>query len=126
MSLARCISGIAAVLLGLVLAAVLFGNFEIFEVKSVAMMPILEPGQRVAVKKCGASEVDIGDLVLYEADAYDFDSQEGRKSIRIVSGKKDGKLKLSCSPEAVYGKALTIDEDKILGKVILWERKSEN
>lgn len=113
-------------LLGAVLAATAFGSFEFFEIKSVAMIPILEPGQMVLVKKCEASQVGVGDLVLYIADAYDIDSQEGRKSIRIVSGKKDGKLRLSCSAAAVYATDLMIDEDKILGKVILWERKSEN
>lgn len=113
-------------LLGVLLAAAVFGNFEFFEIKSVAMMPILEPEQVVLVKRCDASQVGVGDLVLYIADAYDIDSQEGRKSIRIVSGKKDGKLRLSCSAAAVYGIDLTIDEDKILGKVILWEKRSEN
>lgn len=115
-----------AVLLGMALAVTVFRSLEIFEVKSVTMMPILEPGQMVLVKKCEASEVGVGDLVLYTADAYDIDSQEGRKSIRIVSGKKDGKLRLSCSTAVVYGRDLTIDEDNILGKVILWEKKSEN
>lgn len=120
--LMRCI----AAMLGIILAVYCFFNFEFIEIKSVSMMPDLQSGQWVLVKRCAASEVNTRDLVLYDAPVYDFDTQDGLRGIRRVSGKKDGKFRLSCSPDAVYGEDLTLDEDKIWGKVILWERKNAN
>lgn len=117
---------LTAAVLGVTTALYFFGNYELYKVESTAMLPILEPGGRVLIKKCEASDISVGDLVLYRTDVYEFDSQEGRKSIRMVSGKKDGCFRLSCSPDAVYGRALTVDGEKLLGKVILWEKGSEN
>lgn len=126
MDLAKWLLRCMAALLGVMLAVYCFFNFEFVEIKSVSMMPDLQAGQRVLVKRCVPSEVDTGDLVLYDAPVYDFDTQYGLKGIRRVSGKKDGKFRLSCSPDAVYGEDLTLDEDKIWGKVILWEKKNAN
>lgn len=120
----RQILRITAAATGILLAIVVFMNFEIFEIKTTAMMPVLEPGMCVLVQRCDASEVELGDLVLYEAAAYDFDTQDGLMAIRMVSGEKDGKFRLSCSEEAVYGREIAVDGEKIWGKVILWERKN--
>lgn len=115
---------ILAAATGILLAIVVFMNFEIFEIKTTAMLPVLEPGMCVLVQRCDASDVSVGDLVLYEAAAYDFDTQDGLMAVRMVSGKKDGKFRLSCSEEAVYGEETAVDGEKIWGKVILWERKN--
>lgn len=117
---------LSAAVLGVTAALYFFGNYELYEVEGTAMLPILEPGSRVLIKKCEASDISVGDLVLYRTDVYEFDSHEGRKSIRMVSGKKDGCFRLSCSPDAVYGRSLTVEGEKLLGKVILWKKGSEN
>lgn len=124
--LGKWILRLAAAVLGTVLALAVFVNFEIFEVRTTAMLPVLEPGMRVLVQSCDADDVELGDIVLFEAEFYDFDTQDGLRSVRMVSGMNGDKVRLSCSPEAVYGDELTIEADKILGKVILWERKNAN
>lgn len=117
---------IVAACFGTALALALFLNFEIFEIEGVSMLPELMPGQHVLVKKGTADNLSVGDLVLYETPFYDFDSQNGGKSVRKVTGIKDGEVRLSCSPDAVQAQTLTLPKEEILGKVILWQKKNES
>lgn len=117
---------ILAACFGTALALVVFLNFEIFEIKGVSMLPELMPGQHVLVKKGTADDLKIGDFVLYETPFYDFDSQDGGRGIRKVTGIKDGEVRLSCSPDAVQAQTLTLPKEEILGKVILWQKKNES
>lgn len=75
-------------IVGIVLAIVLYMNFGIFEIKTVFMYPALKPGQHVLIHKTSAEQIGIGDLVLFEAPFYDFDTQEGMLAVRRVSGIK--------------------------------------
>ena len=124
--LKRWVARILAACFGTALALVVFLNFEIFEIKGVSMLPELMPGQHVLVKKGTADDLKIGDFVLYETPFYDFDSQDGGRGIRKVTGIKDGEVRLSCSPDAVQAQTLTLPKDEILGTVILWQKKNES
>ena len=124
--LKRWVARILAACFGTALAVAAFLNFEIFEIKGVSMLPELMPGQHVLVKKGTADDLNIGDFVLYETPFYDFDSQDGGRGIRKVTGIKDGEVRLSCSPDAVQAQTLTLPKEEILGKVILWQIKNES
>ena len=113
-------------IVGIVLAIVLYMNFGIFEIKTVFMYPALKPGQHVLIHKTSAEQISIGDLVLFEAPFYDFDTQEGMLAVRRVSGIKDGTLRLECDAPAVAKDVLAVDEESGRGKVILWQKKNES
>ena len=104
---------------GIALAAALYTNFGIFEIESIFMYPTLEPGQRVIVQKTAADNIAEGDLVLFEAPFYDFDTQDGMFAVRRISRISGENIMLECDASAVYGDVLTVDRSKIRGKVIV-------
>ena len=107
---------------GIALAAVLYINFGIFEIESIFMYPTFQPGQRVLVQKTVADRAKEGDLVLFEAPFYDFDTQDGMLAIRRISRISGEKVTLICDAPAVYGDALTVDRSKIRGKIIEFKK----
>ncbi len=107
-----------SVLGGIALAAAFYINFEIFEIESIFMYPTLEPGQRLLVQKTAGDSAAEGDLVLFEAPFYDFDTQDGMLAVRRISGISGENVTLKCDAPAVYGDVLTVDRSKIRGKVI--------
>lgn len=116
-------------LAGIALAAAFYLNFEIFEIEKVYMYPALEPGQHVLVSKAASENIDeinVGDLVLFEAPFYDFDTQDGMLAVRRVSGIRGNTLQLECDAPAVAKDVLTVKSEKVRGKVILWQKKNES
>lgn len=103
---------------GIALAAALHINFGIFEIESIFMYPTFEPGQRVLVQKTAIGSIEEGDLVLFEAPFYDFDTQDGMLAVRRISRISGETVTLECDAPAVYGDVLTLDRSKIIGKVI--------
>lgn len=127
--MAKFILRACSALAGIALAATFYLNFEIFEIEKVYMYPALEPGQHVLVSKAASENIDeinIGDLVLFEAPFYDFDTQDGMLAVRRVSGIRGNTLQLECDAPAVAKDVLTVKSEKIRGKVILWQKKNES
>lgn len=127
--MAKFILRIGSALAGVALAAAFYLNFEIFAMEKVYMYPTIEPGQHVLVRKAAAEnigDIHVGDLVLFEAPFYDFDTQDGLLAVRRVSGIQGDFLSLECDAPAVAKDVLTVDSGKVRGKVILWQKKNEN
>lgn len=111
---------------GIVLAAAFYINFEIFEIENIFMYPALEPGQRVLIQKTAADNVTEGDLVLFEAPFYDFDTQDGMLAVRRISRISGKNVTLKCDASVVYGDALTVDRSRIRGKVIEFRKLTKS
>lgn len=126
--MAKFILRVCSAFAGIGFAIVFYLNFEIFEIEKVYMYPALEPGQHVLVSKAASADIgniNVGDLVLFEAPFYDFDTQDGMLAVRRVSGIKGNTLQLECDAPAVSKDVLTVKSENVRGKVILWQKKNE-
>lgn len=111
-------------LLGIVVGVIVFSNLKVVQVRSTVMMPELEPGEKILIRKdaalmgfMGDSQIEVGDLVLYEAPYYTTDG-EGLLKIRRVTGVKGSWLRLDCDVETVSEQEIFVRRDAIKGKVI--------
>lgn len=111
-------------LLGIVVGVIVFSSLKVVQVRSTVMMPELEPGEKILIRKdfalmgfMGESQIEVGDLVLYDAPYYTTDG-EGLLKIRRVTGVKGGWLRLDCDAETVSDQEILVRRDAIKGKVI--------
>lgn len=111
-------------LLGIVVGVIVFSSLKVVQVRSTVMMPELEPGEKILIRKdsalmglMGDSQIEVGDLVLYEAPCYTTDD-EGLMKIRRVTGVRGSWLRLDCDAETVSEQEILVRRDAIKGKVI--------
>lgn len=87
-----------------------------FRVKTGSMRPIIEPGEKVLVRKITAAAAKRGDIVLYRSGAdyithrlVGFKTQEGR-ALFLVKGDACP-VPEDLAPEAVRGKVIVIEKN---------------
>ncbi len=116
-----CSLGIFA-LLGTAAGVILFSSLAVIQVEGTAMLPTLEPGNRVLVLQdslvTGQPDIQVGDLVLYEAPYYTTDG-EGLHKIRRVTGTRGSWFRLNCDTKTVKDQEILVQAEDIQGKVIL-------
>ena len=120
-TLGKIVSRGAAALLGAGLGVILFSSLMIVDVTGSSMLPELEPGDRVLVLRSslvyGEPELQVGDLVIYEAPYYTT-SGEGRQQVRRVTGMRGSWLRLNCDMKTTVSQEVMAVREEIQGKVI--------
>ena len=116
-----CSLGIFAAL-GTAAGVILFSSLMVVKVEGSSMLPALEPGDHVLVLQesllTGVPEIQVGDLVVYEAPYYTTDG-EGLQKIRRITGTRGSWLRLNCDVKTVKDQEKLIRTEEIQGKVIL-------
>ena len=114
----------AAALVGVAAAVLIFMSFMVVEVEDSFMLPELEPGSSVIAVRTPLPvdiglkpSVKVGDLVVYRALYYGIDAG-GVYLVRRVSGMKDGMVELRCEESMAAMEKELLSKEKILGKVI--------
>ena len=115
-----CLSLSAA--LGVAAGLAVFGSLMLIKVEGSAMLPTLEPGDRVLVQKAeGLSRklnLEIGDLVIYEAPYYTADG-EGLLKIRRITGQRGSWIRLDSDLQTVDESEVLVRCSEILGEVLV-------
>lgn len=115
-----CLSLSAA--LGVAAGLAVFGSLMLIKVEGSAMLPTLEPGDRVLVQKAeGLSRklnLEIGDLVIYEAPYYTADG-EGLLKIRRITGQRGSWIRLDSDLQTVDESEVLVRRSEILGEVLV-------
>lgn len=113
--------GISAAL-GVAAGMAVFTSLMLVTVESSAMLPILEPGDWVLVRKesviSGPLNLEVGDLVLYEAPYYTADG-EGLLKIRRITGQRGSWIRLDSELESVAESEVLVRKSDILGEVLV-------
>ncbi len=116
-----CSLGIFAAL-GTAAGVILFSSLMVVKVEGSSMLPALEPGDHVLVLQesllTGVPEIQVGDLVVYEAPYYTTDG-EGLQKIRRITGTRGSWLRLNCDVKTVKDQETLLRTEEIQGKVIL-------
>ena len=116
-----CSLGIFAAL-GTAAGVILFSSLMVVKVEGSSMLPALEPGDRVLILQesllTGVPEIQVGDLVVYEAPYYTTDG-EGLQKIRRITGTRGSWLRLNCDVKTVKDQEMLLRTEEIQGKVIL-------
>ena len=116
-----CSLGIFAAL-GTAAGVILFSSLMVVKVEGSSMLPALEPGDRVLILQesllTGVPEIQVGDLVVYEAPYYTTDG-EGLQKIRRITGTRGSWLRLNCDVKTVKDQETLLRTEEIQGKVIL-------
>ncbi len=116
-----CSLGLFAVL-GTAAGIAVFTSLTVIQVEGSNMLPVLEPGTRVLVLQdslvTGQPDIQVGDLVLYEAPYYTTDG-EGLHKIRRVTGTRGSWFRLNCDTKTVNDQEILVHAEDIQGKVIL-------
>ena len=104
--------------LGVALGVLIYSSLMLVSVEGSSMLPELEPGAKVVVNRLADGyDVNVGDLVLYEAPYYTVDG-EGAYLVRRVTGSRGKWLKVDCDVKTAENKETIVDKEKILGKVL--------
>lgn len=113
--------GISAAL-GVAAGLVVFTSLMLVTVESSTMLPTLEPGDRVLVRKAsvisGPLNLEVGDLVLYEAPYYTADG-EALLKIRRITGQRGSWIRLDSELESVAESEVLVRRREILGEVLV-------
>ena len=116
-----CSLGIFAAL-GTAAGVILFSSLMVVKVEGSSMLPAVEPGDHVLVLQksllTGVPEIQVGDLVVYEAPYYTTDG-EGLQKIRRITGTRGSWLRLNCDVKTVKNQETLLRTEEIQGKVIL-------
>ena len=108
--------------LGTVAGIILFSSLMVVKVEGSSMLPALEPGDHVLILQesllTGVPEIQVGDLVVYEAPYYTTDG-EGLQKIRRITGTRGSWLRLNCDVKTVKDQEMLLRTEEIQGKVIL-------
>ena len=108
--------------LGTAAGVILFSSLMVVKVEGSSMLPALEPGDRVLILQesllTGVPEIQVGDLVVYEAPYYTTDG-EGLQKIRRITGTRGSWLRLNCDVKTVKDQETLLRTEEIQGKVIL-------
>lgn len=108
--------------LGTAAGIILFSSLMVVKVEGSSMLPALEPGDHVLILQesllTGVPEIQVGDLVVYEAPYYTTDG-EGLQKIRRITGTRGSWLRLNCDVKTVKDQEKLIRTEEIQGKVIL-------
>ena len=116
-----CSLGIFAAL-GTAAGVILFSSLMVVKVEGSSMLPALEPGDHVLILQesllTGVPEIQVGDLVVYEAPYYTTDG-EGLQKIRRITGTRGSWLRLNCDVKTVKDQETLLRTEEIQGKVIL-------
>ena len=116
-----CSLGLFAAL-GTAAGIILFSSLMVVKVEGSSMLPALEPGDRVLILQesllTGVPEIQVGDLVVYEAPYYTTDG-EGLQKIRRITGTRGSWIRLNCDAKTVKDQEKLIRTEEIQGKVIL-------
>ncbi len=113
--------GISAAL-GVAAGLAVFGSLMLVRMDGSSMLPTLEPGDRVLVRKesaiSGPLNLKVGDLVLYEAPYYTADG-EGLLKIRRITGQRGSWIRLDSELESVAESEVLVRRSEILGEVLV-------
>lgn len=113
--------GISAAL-GVAVGLAVFSSLMLVKMDGSSMLPTLEPGDRVLVRKesviSGPLNLEVGDLVLYEAPYYTADG-EGLLKIRRITGQRGSWIKLDSELESVAESEVLVRRSEILGEVLV-------
>ena len=116
-----CSLGLFAAL-GTAAGIILFSSLMVVKVEGSSMLPALEPGDHVLILQesllTGVPEIQVGDLVVYEAPYYTTDG-EGLQKIRRITGTRGSWLRLNCDVKTVKDQETLLRTEEIQGKVIL-------
>ena len=108
--------------LGTAAGIILFSSLMVVKVEGSSMLPALEPGDHVLILQesllTGVPEIQVGDLVVYEAPYYTTDG-EGLQKIRRITGTRGSWLRLNCDVKTVKDQEMLLRTEAIQGKVIL-------
>ena len=108
--------------LGTAAGVILFSSLMVVKVEGSSMLPALEPGDHVLILQesllTGVPEIQVGDLVVYEAPYYTTDG-EGLQKIRRITGTRGSWLRLNCDVKTVKDQEMLLRTEEIQGKVIL-------
>ena len=108
--------------LGTAAGIILFSSLMVVKVEGSSMLPALEPGDHVLILQesllTGVPEIQVGDLVVYEAPYYTTDG-EGLQKIRRITGTRGSWLRLNCDVKTVKDQEMLLRTEEIQGKVIL-------
>ena len=113
--------GISAAL-GVAAGLAVFSSLMLVRMDGSSMLPTLEPGDRVLVRKesviSGPLNLEVGDLVLYEAPYYTADG-EGLLKIRCITGQRGSWIRLDSELESVSESEVLVRRSEILGEVLV-------
>ncbi len=116
-----CSLGLFAAL-GTAAGIILFSSLMVVKVEGSSMLPALEPGDHVLILQesllTGVPEIQVGDLIVYEAPYYTTDG-EGLQKIRRITGTRGSWLRLNCDVKTVKDQETLLRTEEIQGKVIL-------
>lgn len=111
---------IFAALLGVCSAVVVHCGFMSVEAESGAMLPTLAPGQKTLVYLLADRDrLQEGDIVAYKQPYYVADGDNGILLRRIESIDED-EMVLSCDAGVTAEQEITVKQEDILGKAILF------
>lgn len=109
-------------MLGVAAGAAVFSSLMVVCVEGTAMLPQLEPGDRLLVLRDSPvverRQLQVGDLVVYEAPYFTVDG-EGLEKVLRVTGTRGSWLRLNCDVKTVQNQEIMVTEEEILGKVLL-------
>lgn len=121
-TLGKICSLVLSAALGTAAGLILFSSVMLVKVEGSSMLPALEPGDHVLVLQesllTGVPEIQVGDLVVYEAPYYTTDG-EGLQRIRRITGTRGSWLRLNCDVKTVKDQEKLLRAEEIQGKVIL-------
>ena len=107
---------------GVAAGLAVFSSLMLVKMDGSSMLPTLEPGERVLVRKesviGGPLNLEVGDLVLYEAPYYTADG-EGLLKIRRITGQRGSWIRLDSELESVAESEVLVRRSEILGEVLV-------
>lgn len=111
--------GILGGVLGVCAGIAVHCSFMSFEIDSSAMLPALEPGQKVLVFMAGDKEqIKAGDMVACRTPYYTVEG-DGPILVRRVVSTKGEKVVLQCDAPVMGDKEIEIPKKDIIGEVVL-------
>lgn len=108
----------AAALVGICLGIAVHCTFMIVEEQSSAMLPDIEPGQKVIIYLLAKNdEIQVGDIVAYMAPYYTVDGENGILLKRVVEVTSEDFI-LSSDVQTTEDMRVKVSKEEILGRVI--------
>lgn len=111
---------LVSALAGICLAVTVHCAFMTVEEQSSAMLPDIEPGQKVLVYLLAKdSDIHEGDIVAFESPYYTVGGENGIL-LRKVSKVSKESVVLSCGANMTQKEDVEISRDDILGKAVIF------